>query len=107
MIKTTQTINLMDVTEEKFIETLAFLEVIEEGSKKKEETSEEVLEYLAIMKACLNKNIPIKPKPRHIKPYDSYNDGWCPICETHIVENEDVKIDHFSKCRQEIKWPKT
>ena len=107
MTKSTNSVNLMDITEEKFIETLAFLEIIEEGSSKRDDTSEEVLEYLKIAKACVNKNIPMRPKPRHIKPYDSYNDGWCPICETHIVENEDVKVDHCAKCGQALKWPKT
>ena len=71
------------------------------------EANKEKREALTEAANCIQLKIPKKPKGRHVKPYDSYNDGWCPTCGTHIAENEWVAIDHCEKCGQALIWPKT
>lgn len=40
---------------------------------------------------------------RHFKPYDSYNDGWCPCCDAYIQELE--YDTHFCQaCGQALDW---
>lgn len=51
----------------------------------------------------LKKQIPMKPKIRHFKPYDDYNDGWCPCCDAYVQELE--YDTHFCQaCGQTLAW---
>ena len=51
---------------------------------------------------ALEKQMPKKPKMRHLKPYDSYNDGWCPNCEAYV--NEDSEYKYCPNCGQKLDW---
>ena len=51
---------------------------------------------------ALEKQIPKKPKMRHLKPYDSYNDGQCPNCKAYV--NEDSGNNYCPNCAQKLDW---
>lgn len=52
---------------------------------------------------ALERRIPKKPKMRHLKWYDGYNDGWCPCCESYVQELDFDK--YFCQgCGQALDW---
>lgn len=51
---------------------------------------------------ALEKQIPKKPKMRHFKKYDRYNDGWCPCCESYVIEENNKNF--CSECGQRLDW---
>lgn len=54
---------------------------------------------------ALEKQIQKKPKIRHLKKYDGYNDGECPNCEAYIVDDEFSDEENFCQsCGQAINW---
>ena len=52
---------------------------------------------------ALEKQIAKKPKMRHVKPYDNYNDGWCPCCGGYVQE-EEYDTYYCQRCGQRLKW---
>ena len=51
---------------------------------------------------ALEKQIPKKPKMRHIEKYDGYNDGWCSCCEAYVIEENNKNF--CSECGQKLDW---
>ena len=51
---------------------------------------------------ALEKQIPKKPKMRHIEKYDRYNDGWCSCCEAYVIEESNKNF--CSECGQKLDW---
>lgn len=68
------------------------------------ENHEQYAEWLEDYKKLKAKDTPAKPKIRHYKPFDDYNDGWCPCCGAYIQEME---YDRFfcQSCGQRLDWP--
>ena len=60
-------------------------------------------EDLELAIKSLEKQVPKKPKMRHIKSYDGFNDGWCPCCEEYIQENE-YDMFYCQMCGQKLDW---
>lgn len=52
---------------------------------------------------ALEKQIPKKPKMRHTKDFDGYNDGWCPCCGKYVQELEYDK-KYCQECGQKLDW---
>lgn len=52
---------------------------------------------------ALEKQIQKKPKMRHVKKYDGYNDGWCPSCGDYIQET-DFDKKFCQDCGQKLDW---
>lgn len=48
------------------------------------------------------KQISKKPRMRHLKPYDSSNDGWCPCCEAYVIEESNKNF--CPDCGQKLDW---
>lgn len=51
----------------------------------------------------LEKKIPKKPRFRHTKKFDGYNDGWCPFCGDYVQEYEYDK-KYCQECGQALDW---
>ena len=78
------------------------LEAIEAIKDNKPKSGYYILcEALDVAIEALEKQIPKKPKMRHLKSFDGYNDGWCPCCNSYVQEFDQ---DCCGKCGQKLDW---
>lgn len=61
------------------------------------------VEALDVAIKTMEKQIPKKPKMRHLKWCDGYNDGWCPNCDSYVQELE-YDMHFCQACGQVLDW---
>lgn len=65
---------------------------------------EENFEALQVAINALEKQIPKKVILRHIRKYDGYDDGECPICEMSVSRDCDGDDVFCPDCGQKLDW---
>lgn len=65
---------------------------------------EEFEKALGMAIKALEKQIPKKVIPRHIRKYDGFDDGECPTCRNSVLRDGFSNDIYCDECGQKLDW---